>query len=299
MTDISTNKRNVGKYARTVLFNSYALLLFATLFYIAMQVGFIYIGNCFGSLLYGISSDDTAALVSITFMIIAIIVTVPLNYGYVSVIIKVCAGDEVSVSELFAFYSDRASVLSAYASFLRLIPGILAFGIAPAILLPSGFILIDKFMDYAYPLYGGFLIEAATKLSHTVLTALVLLLCFYFSGKVLASFLVDCIPDSNLRVIRIDKWGFMKLRLTMLPLIALSVLSFGILFIVYTIPFILICYVLFLDVDALYEKSVYDGKNEESEASNETEAAIGDSDTPNTDTIIFNTPKNGDDTGLI
>ncbi len=296
MTDISTNTKNVGKYARTVLFNSYAVLLFATIFYIALLVGFIYIGNSFGSLLYGISSDDTVTLVSITFMIIAVIVTVPLNYGYVSIIIKVCAGDKASVSELFTFYSDRASVISAYASFLRLIPGILVFGIAPAVLLPSGFVLIDLFMDYAYPLYGGVLIEAVTKLSHMLLTAFIIFICLYFSGKVIASFLVDCIPGSSLRVARIDKWGFMKLRLTMLPLIALSVLSFGILFVVYTIPFMLICYVLFLNVDALYKMRDYNDEKESDASIHEAECE--GTGTVNTDTMVFDTQENADNTDL-
>lgn len=298
MTDITTTKRNIAKHARAVLFNSYSVILFATLFHIALLIGFVYIGNCFGALLYGISSDATATLVSITFMIIAAIITVPLNYGYASIIIKICAGDKASLSELFSFYSNKASIISAYASFLRLIPGLVLWIGIPTLLLPSGFMLIDKFIDYAYPLYGGFLIEAVTKLSHMVLTAFVIILCFYFSGKTIASFLVDCIPNSDLRVARIDKWGLMKLRFTMLPLIVLSVLSFGILFVVYTIPFILICYVLFLDIDALYNmRDCNDNCTDtdlttEEKSSDTSASSVG----VNTDTIIFNSQKSCDNT---
>ncbi len=223
--------------------------LFATMFLIGLGFGFFMLGAVYGGLFYGLASEETAILVTLTSEIICFLLCVPLIFGYFSFCIKLIRGKDAQLSELFEYYSSVGLCMSAYSYFLRLLPALLFKYILPLVLIVSAFESLEMVAPYFLPelletsaatriLQGLFFIPAIT----------VVILCFYLSGNDIVRFLHFCSGHSNIGIIY-RKGKFFALRLSIFPLYALSILSFGVLFIAYSFPITVIIYSLFLGLD--------------------------------------------------
>lgn len=244
MRFINTIKQ-LKRNSRQVLFGNYSLLMLSTLFFITLNVGFTYLSSCFASLLYGHTTNSAVSLVGLTFMLISFIFCIPLYFGYISVIVSACRGKSILLSDLFEYYSSRAKAGEAYGCALRAFPLYFA-----GILLPilSGTAAMDFFAGSSANAASVFKL---IKLSFGTTALVVLTVALVFLGLLMTSVAIQKIINTvseceNQKMTVI--WKLLLLRLSFIPLLVISVLSFGLLFIAYTIPQIVTAYCLCLGV---------------------------------------------------
>ncbi len=206
------------------------------------------LGSVYGSLFYDLVSENTAFLVTLSCEILCTIVCVPLLFGYAGVCIRLIRGEDCPISELFAPYASLSNLLGVYAFLVKTIPALLFKIILPVLGLSYLYYELDYFTDK----FAGTELEihvAGIKSIYFIPAILFLLICMLWFGKNISDFLVFCNGNASFAGIKSRYFAFLRLRLSLIPLYALSFLTFGILFIAYTVPLTVIIYSLFLRLD--------------------------------------------------
>ncbi len=207
------------------------------------------LGSVYGGLFYSLASEETATLVLLTSELVCLLLCVPLFFGYASLCIKLVRGENAAISELFAYYTSARTLTAVYTHFLKLLPMLILKLVVPYLLITLIFNGLESFAPYFMPQH--FDASTATKILQGVFfipAALIIVLCLYLFGSNIVKFLCFCAGESTVGIIY-RKGEFFALRLSMLPLYALSLLSFGVLFIAYTFPITMIVYTLGLGLD--------------------------------------------------
>lgn len=222
--------------------------MFATLFFIAISFGFFMLGNVYGGIFYSIASENTAYLVTLTCDIICTVVCVPLLFGYVALCIRLVRGEEVTLSEMFSPYSSLSKLAGVYAFFIKTIPALVLKLILPLLALTFLYSELDYFIEQYFSA-ELVIVADGIRILYFIPAILIIIACMLLFGKNIYSFLCFCSENTNQSKKISRSFAFLKLRLSLIPLYALSFLTFGILFIVYTIPITAIIYSLFFGFD--------------------------------------------------
>lgn len=220
------------------------------MFTIGISFGFFMLGSVYGGLFYGLASKETASLVTLTAEIICFLLCVPLFFGYVAFCIRLVSGKDANLTELFEYYCTARLCGMAYSYFLRLLPAFVLKVAIPIMLIGFAFEGVDMIAPYFLPELLE--VSAATRILQGVFfvpALIIAVLCFFLLGNDIIRLLCFCANKGDTRVLP-GKTGFFTLRLSLIPLYALSVLSFGVLFLAYTFPVTLIVYSLFLGLDS-------------------------------------------------
>lgn len=263
------------------------------MFTIGISFGFFMLGSVYGGLFYGLASEETAILVTLTSEIICFLLCVPLFFGYIAFCMKLTRGKDTELSELFEYYSSASLCASVYARFLQLFPALLLKLIIPLL---AVYYAYGK-LDMVAPYFFSELLElsAATRLLQGMFfvpAIIITLLCFYLIGSDIVKLLCFCRGSDGIGIIY-SKSEFFLLRLSLLPLYALSALSFGVLFLAYTIPITVIVYSLFLGLcgESTEKTSVFNASSKVAAAPCEEAEATADygntENDNNGDTAVF------------
>lgn len=243
MTAIFPTTKKLKRYARSILFSNYQLFLFATLFFIAVSFGFSVLSSTYCGLLTEGMSADSARKISLTFDIVAFLLSFPFMLGYISLCIKLTRQEKVSFSELLRFYSKGHEIASCFTFLLKKIPEIFLKIILPFVLLFIAYEFLPgvlKILEtYGFGLFAD-IISKTFFLWEIVALAIVM----FLSGSILLSAISFC-SGEKVKFSISEKWNFFTLRLSFVPLYILSVLTFGVLFTAYTLPYTLVTYSVF------------------------------------------------------
>ncbi len=236
MTTIICSRKQIKKRARKILFSDYQTFLFATLFFTAVSFGFTMLSKTFCELLCTGVSDDIYATLSLTVDIAAFIVSFPFMLGFVSLCTNITYGKKTELSHLFSFYSVAGRLRNCYAFLLMKIPEALLKLVFPYIALffargiVENYIVSDEYDIYIGALF--FLLLIAVTIG-----------VFYLSCGLLIAVIDFCLGTKR-KYKKSEKRSLFTARLSLIPLYILSVLTFGVLFTAYTLPFTLIVYTL-------------------------------------------------------
>lgn len=183
-------------------------------------------------------------MVSLTCDIIGLVITFPVMIGYISLCTKVSVGMKCELSHLFEFFSSGERLSECYTFLLKKIPEVflklcVPFIIAYAITGYGTALIREKLPDAAK------IISPYIPLLHFSVMIIAAFLAVYLAGGIILSVLGFC-TEANYKYTAAEKRYFLALRLSFLPLFVLSVLTFGVLILAYTLPFTLVVYSLFV-----------------------------------------------------
>lgn len=234
MTLILCSRKQIKKRARKLLFSDYQTFLFATLFFTAISFGFTMLSNTFCELLCIGASDDVYTMVGFTFDIAVFLIGFPFMMGYISLCGNITCGKKTELSHLLTFYSAAGRLRKCYAFLLVKIPEALVKLILPYVALyflqgiVKAYIVTDGYDTYIGAVF--FLLYIAVTIG-----------VFYLFGGFITSAISFC-QGTKRKYTKSEKRFFFTLRLSFIPLYILSILTFGVLFMAYTLPFTLVAY---------------------------------------------------------
>jgi len=244
--------------ARHMLFSDWIIQILAFLIVGAVYVGVFHFGNSLGGLVYYIS--DNTKLYGIFASVYATLSTalfIPLLSGLVNFEINAIENGKGNLSDIFDVFSSVEMLQRAYKLFLYVLLRTVI------LLLPGALVLVfaetgyyDGFFLYEFSLFGYdvyyFLLKAA---------ALVLLylgfvrLARYFVGIYVCIFRKDLGIRESFFVADVcmgtQKGEVSSLAISFLPLCTVSLFTAGFLPVLYTMPYMLISFV-------MYSKYIYD-----------------------------------------
>ncbi len=239
MTAILCSRKQIKKKAREILFSNYQTFLFATLFFAAVSFGFTVLSKTFCELLCEETTDEIFTMVSLTFDIFGLLLCFPFALGYLSLCAKLSDGRKTELSEMFTFYSKGGKLTSCYAFLLLKIPEILLKLILPFIALSTLQGVITAYFAQSITDYSLYI-----SAMFFVLQVIVIFAVFYMEGGILL-YVFDFCRGTKHKHTFSEKRTFFIVRLSLIPLYILSVLTFGVLLLAYTLPYTLIIYALY------------------------------------------------------
>lgn len=206
------------------------------------------LGGSYGSLFYDLVHEKTAFLVTLTSEMLCALLCAPLLFGYCSLCIRLVRGENCPLSEMFSPYSSLRNLKSVYGFLLKILPALLLKLVLPL----AALTFVYSFLGRAAESYSsseiGMLLLALSKI-YFVPAAMVLFGCICLLGKNIRSLFVFCSGTDADAEISKRSFSFLRLRISLYPLHLLSFLTFGILFIVFTIPYTVISYSLYFGFD--------------------------------------------------
>ncbi len=233
VTHISSAKQ-IKKTARERLFADYGPFLFSTLFFTALSFGFTLMSKTLCELICLSLSEEAYVTVSLTFDIIGFLICFPFFAGYIAFCRKKTNGEKAELSELLGFYSGQ-KLGECIVFLLRKIPEAFLKLVLPFVLLFAIIGYTPGYFAEEFPeAFSAF--EAYLPVLYFVLEILAVLLVLYFTAGMILS-LFAFTDGSGYRFTFSDRKSFFGLLLSMLPLYLLSVFTFGVLFIAYTVPY--------------------------------------------------------------
>ena len=243
MTAIKQKSVGLKRRARNILFSSYRVLLFGTLFFIALLLGFSLLSKSYCGLLCEGLSARIQSTVFLTLDIVSFFVLYPFILGYISLCAKISDGASAPLSELFVYYSSAASLFSCFGFLLKKIPEIFLRTVLPFVLLFAAYDFCPMLFEYMDGMGYGLLADALYN-CFFIFDIAFIAAAFILSGSLILS-TVDFCAGRTQKYTFAEKRSFLLLRLSLIPIYALSVLSFGILFAAYALPMTVILYSLF------------------------------------------------------
>ena len=241
-----------------MLFSEWTMQIFAFVVVGAFFVGMNYFGTSVGLVLKQLT--DSFVLLSIAiyfFAIFALALGVPMLYGLFSFEINALLKENCNLSDIFCVFSDKLRLFRCYAVFFRvLFKCILCF--APA------FLVLGLGKNYLADEYFGMFtvgnVDVASFVINTVFVVLAYLGIVLSSGTVVGIFISVTREDLSVddcffvarKCIRNSRFELGKMTLSFLPLFVVSLFSIGFLFVLYTLPYMLITGVMFSKY--LYDK---------------------------------------------
>lgn len=243
MTPIQESRKSIKKRAREILFSEYSTFLFSTLFLVAGTFGTVMLSKSYCDIIGSGMRPEVYNTLSLTFDIVSILFLYPFIMGYISLFSGKVRGRQCSISELFRFYSSKKELRSCYAFLLVKIPEIILKVVLPFFLLYILYIRFPDILEVA-SLHG--FETAATIISKCffLFEIITILTVLFLSGGLMLSSIAFCNGDKAKYTFR-EKCSFFGLRMSLLPTYLLAVLSFGIIFIAYALPFTFIVYSVF------------------------------------------------------
>lgn len=217
-------------------------MLFSTMFFVAISFGFVLLFSTYTSFLTDGYPPNVITLAYLTTDLISIIVAFPFFIGYVRLCTNIAIGAKTELSEIFKYYSSKFQIMQAYKFLIKIIPQIVLKIILPLALIAFSDICIPKICNIL-AINGLYIFSTSLYYFLFPLEVALLFIAFRLSGGPIIKLLAFC---ANTKSIKYSKTSFFILRLSLIPLYFLSFLTFGSLFIAYTIPFTLVLYSVFL-----------------------------------------------------
>jgi len=243
VTDISYKSFQFKKRVHGILFQNYRIFLFATLFLLAFSIGFVVLSKTYCDVITSGIDSTIYNTISITLDIFSILILYPLFLGYISLCAKIAFGKAAELSELLRFYSSKKELLSCLTFLFRMVPHFILRVLLP---LTASFSL-SYIIPYISKLFADAGISIAGELLYNfvfIFELAFIALAYYLAGGLILR-TVDFCTGTHHKYTSYEKSSFTVLRIAVLPMYLLSVITFGILFVMYTIPYTFIGYSLF------------------------------------------------------
>jgi len=246
----SPRRRFIKRAARRMLFSEW----------ITQILAFLIVGSCFIAINhFGTSTafivkeltDNLLLLEIILFFYVffSTLFTVPLLYGLVQFEINAISGEKGNLTDLFTAFSDFKSIIRSYSMFLQ------CFGRLLLCFLPA--IAAVVFNEYIYDniFLGQYIfcgIDVAAFLCNTLFIILLYLGLVFFSASFVGVYLTvkrrdisvdECFHKARL-YLRGNRQDISKTALSFIPLFVVSLFSIGFLFVLYTLPYMLITFLM-------------------------------------------------------
>lgn len=258
---IMSRRRFFKRAARKMLYSDWINQILVFVIVGAFFVGINYFGTSVAIIVSELSDKLIVAdCVSLAFNVISMAFTVPMFYGIVRFEINTVSEEEAVLSDVFAVFSDSQTVLRSYNLFFNVIfRGIVCF-------LPAIALYFFKHLAYDYGFvrtYSYYGVDVVSFLLNTVFVLLIYLgIAFssnlftgiYISVKNENAPVEDCFYMAK-KCMRGSKSEFALLALSFLPLFVVSLFSIGFLFVLYTVPYMFITFIMFSKY--LYEKKEF------------------------------------------
>ncbi len=212
------------------------------MFFVALTFGFVLLFSTYTSFLTDGYPQNVITLAFFTTDLISTIAAFPFFVGYVYLCSNVANGNKTELSEIFKYYSSKFEIMQAYKFLIKLIPQILLKIILPLALIAFSDTYIPQICNIL-AINGLYTFSTFIYYFSFPLNIALLILAFRLSGNIIVKLICFC---SNTQSIKYSKTGFFILRLSLIPLYVFSFLTFGSLFIAYTIPFTVVLYSIFL-----------------------------------------------------
>lgn len=243
MTAIFPTIKQLKKHSRGILFSNYQLFLFATLFFIAVSFGFSVLSSTYCGILTEGMGTDSVKKITLTFDIVAFLISFPFMLGYISLCTKLTRQEKVAFPELLRFYSKGHETTSCFTFLLKKIPEMFLKIILPFILVATAYEFLPSILKKLSDSGAGLFADIISK-TFFIFEIIVIVIVMFLSGSILLSAISFCSGEKVIFSMS-EKWKFFTLRLSFIPLYLLSVLTFGVLFPAYTLPYTLIAYSVF------------------------------------------------------
>ena len=241
-----------------MLFSDWTRQVLAFVAVFAFFVGTNHFGMSFGSILFEITENETVAAFAMSFLMFASFAFgIPVFYGLVGFEISSVSGKNAKLSDLFSAFSDFDKVIRSYTIFFRLLfKGVLCF-------LPAIALLFFKSFFYENLVQGNWHMFGIDIVLFCINTVLVLLVYFgivmsagsfvgiYISVKREDKQVDECFYEAK-KCIKGSESELAKTALSFLPLFAVSLFTMGFLFVLYTVPYMVITLIMFSKY--LYDK---------------------------------------------
>ena len=245
-----SRRRFFKRKAREVLYSGWVVLILAFLITACFNVGIRQLGASFQSLFFALGAPMNVVLFFDTvYLLLSVVVTVPIVYGLFRFGNNICDG-KGNLTDLFSVFRSAAELNRVFTLFFVLVfKSILNFVpfIASCVFLK--FYYFDGIFGVSVALYGVDLIKLGITLVMLMLFYLGLSLSAKYIVAVYVSIVRDNIPvrdcfmiASNCNHVRSNEFAI--LALSFLPLFAASLFTAGLLFILFTLPYMLLCFVI-------------------------------------------------------
>lgn len=264
VTKSKLSKRRFFKRAsRRLLFSEWLMQVFVFITVGAIFYGIFQFGAALGFAVHEITANEKLSVLLISvFIVFAIAILVPLLYGLFAFEINAVSPKKCNASDVFCAFSSGEKLYRAYDLFFGLVFRY-AFYFLPAILLHFYNILVYPNTDFVV-YYGG--VDVVLFLLRTLFVVLLFLgimlstkgfaaiyICIKTDKSAAESFYLakKCMKNNGLEAV--------KLALSFFPLFVISLFTVGFLFLLYTIPYMFITFVMYSKY--LYEKYWFEYNN--------------------------------------
>lgn len=256
-----SRRRFFKREARKKLYSDWINQILVFVIVGAFFVGINYFGTSVAIIVSELSDKLIVAdCVSLAFAVVSMAFTVPMLYGIVKFEINTVSEEKAVLSDVFNVFSDSQTVLRSYNLFFNvLFRGVVSF-------LPAIALCFFKHLAYDYGFvrtYSYYGVDVVSFLLNTVFVLFIylgivfsanLFTGIYISVKDENKHIEDCFYEAK-KCMRGSKLEVALLALSFLPLFVVSLFSIGFLFVLYTVPYMLITFIMFSKY--LYEKQEY------------------------------------------
>ena len=255
-----SRRRFFKKSARRLLYSDWVNQILAFVIVGAFVVGFNYFGTSVSLVIENLTHNiPLAGAFMCAFAFLSVVFVIPMLYGLVLFEIKAVRGEKNMISDVFSAFSDSELLLRSYNVFFRV------FIISVLCFLPS--FAVYFFGEFIYGEFVGalnFSIGGVDVASFSLNTLFVLLLylgislsCANFVGLYISVdrcdlTVAECFYTAKLCIYR-SRGELGKTALSFFPLFVVSLFTMGFLFVMYTIPYMFITFVMFSKY--LYDKN--------------------------------------------
>ncbi len=245
-------RRVFKKSARQLLYSDWITQILAFILVGAVYAGLLQFGNVLGALfMYLTGNDNVYRIVLASYITFALILTVPLFYGLVIFEVKAIQGERPRISDIFDVFSDFGNVMFSYTVFLHVFLRAVVFLVpAAALWIFTDFYYYEGIFGFGFSFMGLDCIYFILKLCVLVLFYLVITVVADKMTGVYISVIRedvdvrDCFFVANV-CMKHDKGEMLSVILSFAPLFALSMMTAGFLFVMYTLPYMLITLLVF------------------------------------------------------
>lgn len=241
-----------------MLFSDWTSQIFAFIVVGAFFVGINHFGTSVGIVINELTQNLTlAGIVIYLFTFISFAFVIPMLYGLVSFEINALSNEKGKLSEIFCAFSSSESLLRSYSLFFNVFfRCILCF--LPAVLIYCFRVFVyEDGMFFSFSLGG---IDVVYFLLNTLFVVALYLGIVMSAGTFVGIYITvrredkpveDCFFLAT-KSIRGNRFEMTKIAISFFPLFVLSLFSIGFLFVMYTIPYMIITLVMFSKY--LYDK---------------------------------------------
>lgn len=253
-----SRRRFFKRAARRMLFSDWVCQIFAFIVVGAFFVGVNHFGTSVGIVMNELTQNELlASFVIYFFTFLSLALVIPMLYGVISFEINAISNEKSVLSDIFCAFSSSESIVRSYSLFFNVFFRCI-LGFLPAVAVYS-----FKLFVYEEGMLLTFFIGNVDAVSFVINTLFVIAL---YLGIVMSSGLFvgiyitvmrgdlpveDCLFAAK-KCLRGNRFEFAKTVISFLPIFVVSLFSMGFLFVMYTIPYMIITFVMFAKY--LYEK---------------------------------------------